>query len=391
MKICMVTRAYITNSSGGMEDYTAKLCESLSDLGHSVYIITSCHPDNIKKEIKNGIEIHYLENENPASYKGGFFRKSYQKFKELNKQLNFDLLHFQSSAGLGFLFKEVSIPIIITMHGSLETETRLSSHYRKDGFVILFKNYLKLYKRVLIHHLTISLMNKSNIIIVPSTFSKKIFSKYVKNSGKLKVVYHGLDNDEFKKINKVEAKEILGFEDKKIILCFSRLVQEKGVQTVIQAFKDLQRNNYQLVICGDGSYRNQLVNLVESQKIKNVIFTGLVPEDLKSTYYSAADLFVNPELTKPAFGLVTIEAMACGTPVIATKHGATEEIIDNQDFLFTPGNSFELGEKLQLFFDKNKDELNILNNEVYKNQIKNYSLEKMICNTIDLYKEALGR
>ena len=58
MRVCMITRAYTTNSSGGMEDYTQKLCEGLVKQGIDVTVITTRHPKGIKEEEVNGVHLH---------------------------------------------------------------------------------------------------------------------------------------------------------------------------------------------------------------------------------------------------------------------------------------------------------------------------------------------
>ncbi|WP_419955142.1 glycosyltransferase family 4 protein [Neobacillus niacini] len=375
-----------------MEDYTKKLCENLIKAGHKVTVITSSSKHGKTFENLNGVNINYLDNKEPGSYKGGFFKKSYKTFKKLDKVEMFDIVHFQSSAAIGFLTKRINIPMIITMHGTLKTETKLAKFYRKDGMLPLIFNTIKMYKRLIIHFLTLLTFIKSSYIIIPSEFSKNTFKMYVENK-KLKVIYHGIENYTYSDEKQVAAKEKLGLKNKKVILCLSRIVEEKGIQTALDAFKKMQNleesQEYVLVIAGDGPYKTQLERKVEIDKIQNVFFVGFISEKEKDQYYCAADLYINPELTIPAFGLVSIEAMARGTSVIATNHGATKEIIKDNNFLFTPGDSNDLEDKIIKFFNKPIEERTIINERFLKSQNERFTIKNMINQTLSLYKNAI--
>src|SRR5208283_4207651 len=98
-----------------------------------------------------------------------------------------------------------------------------------------------------------------------------------------------------------------------------------------------------LVIAGDGDYRSALESDVQSRQLKNVTFLGKVEEAKLPALYSAADIFIHPDLTAPAFGLVAVESMACGTPVLASHTGALPEVLSSDSgFLFPRGDAHQL-------------------------------------------------
>lgn len=77
----------------------------------------------------------------------------------------------------------------------------------------------------------------------------------------------------------------------------------------------------------------------------------MIFDDQRALYYNAADLFLYPELTQPAFGLVGAEAMACGVPVIGAKHGAIPELLREWEIFFTPGDADDLRKKIASALD----------------------------------------
>ncbi|QGG55273.1 glycosyltransferase family 4 protein [Paenibacillus sp. B01] len=391
MKICMLSRAYVTNCSGGMEDYTQKLCEGLVKKGHEVTLITSRHPQSIPHEIFNGVEIFYLDNPSPLSYKG-FFIKAIIKYRELDKIFHFDVLHSQSSAALASLIFSINTPLITTMHGSLKTETQLNPNiFNRKNSKEKILTVLKLYKRIFVHFLTKIMLKKSSAIIVASEFSKRKFSNK-KIDHKIRVVYHGIKDDLLKRSDKIEARKALKMNsDQKVLLCLGRIVQEKGIQVVLESLKilDQKRNDIVLVIVGKGPFEDELKKIVEKMRLDNVVFAGFVHDSDKYLYYSAADLFIYPELTSPAFGLVAAEAMACGTAVISSDHEATREVIGDQSFLFTPSNHEELAMLIDDYFSKSDSEKENIINNFNLRQKKLFSYERMISDTEELYKKII--
>jgi glycosyltransferase involved in cell wall biosynthesis len=112
-----------------------------------------------------------------------------------------------------------------------------------------------------------------------------------------------------------------------------------GLDNLLKAIALLKEKtcNVHLVMGGEGPERNNLENLIRNYGLKDdVSMTGFIPADQLPKYYGAADFFVLPTRELEGFGLVTPESMACGTPVLGTPVGGTEEILSGFDsqFLF---------------------------------------------------------
>ncbi len=103
-----------------------------------------------------------------------------------------------------------------------------------------------------------------------------------------------------------------------------------GLDTLIQAMAILRQQapDLLLLIGGAGSLRSDLESLTGSLDLQgHVRFLGFIPDNELPLYYQASDAFVLPTRELEGFGLVTIEALACGTPVLATPVGATPELL----------------------------------------------------------------
>jgi len=130
-------------------------------------------------------------------------------------------------------------------------------------------------------------------------------------------------------------------ERRPVCIYVGRLSQEKGLQTLIEAWRQWGTNAPTLKIIGDGDLREELQRLA---KDLNVQFMGILgPEQVKEEM-SAASLLILPSMGLEAFGLVVIEAMRLGTPVMVSDLGPLPDLVDHGDsgLIFQAGNSSDL-------------------------------------------------
>ncbi|MEW6670463.1 MAG: glycosyltransferase family 4 protein [Thermodesulfobacteriota bacterium] len=179
-------------------------------------------------------------------------------------------------------------------------------------------------------------------IIVLSQFTRdKLRGAYRIPPGKIAIIPGGVDLVQFKPAgDKASIRRALNLPDDKIVLFTVRnLVPRMGLENLIDALKTLVANapDICLVIGGTGPLRHELERRAEELGVDGSIrFEGFIPEDYLPKYYQMADLFILPTRELEGFGLVTLEAMACGVPVLGTPVGGTLEIISQFDpgFLF---------------------------------------------------------
>lgn len=206
------------------------------------------------------------------------------------------------------------------------------------------------------------LAKKCQNIIAPTEQEKKhLICSYGTASEKIKVIPCGVNLQLFRPLDKYESRLRLGFNDEKIILFVGRIDPIKGIDTLIKSIPYLkEKQKLRLVIIGDDAHSQLLLiklkKLVDSLQLKGkIIFKGIVPQEQLPYYYSAADVCSVVSYYE-SFGLVALEALACGTPVVARNVGILDQLIKqgkNGWVLKTHHSPEELAEKLAFFLSRN--------------------------------------
>jgi glycosyltransferase involved in cell wall biosynthesis len=204
----------------------------------------------------------------------------------------------------------------------------------------------------LISPLTNYIIKNVDAIVVPGTMSRSFQIKIGAIPEKIFIAPNIVDNEIFieKSLKFKQEKENFKREfnilNEKIILFIGQLIERKGVEYLIKAYKKI-KDSYDevcLIIVGDGVLKNELEKICIKEYIKDVHFTGWISEEEKIIYYSIADLFVLPTL-KEIWGLVINEAMCCGLPVISTRAaGCAMDMIKpgENGFIVEPANVDQL-------------------------------------------------
>ena len=188
-------------------------------------------------------------------------------------------------------------------------------------------------------------MSAANAIVVSTEQERSDISRlYNSEPEKISVLPAGVDLELFRPADKVEARRSLGLPDRNIVLSVGRVEPLKGFDTLLQAMASLddRSDNMVVIVGGDEDASPELERLRELSRSlglgESVMFTQAVSQERLSMYYNAADVFAMPSYYE-SFGLVALEAMACGVPVIASrvsgprsfvKSGVTGYLIDRR-------------------------------------------------------------
>ena len=249
--------------------------------------------------------------------------------------LRFDLIHAHftwPSGYIGIRLKEkYGKPVIITIHENgdwFDQEVGMDHPYIKAAW----SNADALIR---VNRKDVPVLQRFNdqVFTIPNGFSP---------------VFHPIDP--------IVAKERLGLSmDKKIIFTLGNLVKRKGFNYLIDAMEWIcsQRNDVICYIGGAGPEMWRLQKQIDQLHLgKKVRLLGSVPSDQVSFWMNACDFFILPSLSE-SFGVVQIEAMACGKPVVSARNRGSEEVIVSDDYglLVDPKDPEDLAEKILTALD----------------------------------------
>lgn len=339
MNILFVSDASIRDIIGGAERVLYEQATGLARRGHDVHILTRKLPDHkSNQEIIQGVrEWRYdVDQSNDLSFIISTLLNCKRLFASIQNQYPFDCINFhQPFSALGVIHFPASKKIkrIYNCH-SLSFEEFRSRNPKPKGVIRRVLYFLNVKARKFIER---RVLNKSDRIVVLSRFvQEKLWRAYEIPSEKIMVVPGGVDLQRFyPAADKAEIRQSLNIPQEKVILFSVRnLVPRMGLKNLIYAIKEVVKAvpDIYFVLGGKGTLKNDLILLSQNLGVENHIrFTGFIPEEKLPDYYRSADIFILPTLELEGFGLVTLEALASGVPVLGTPIGGTKEILGRLD------------------------------------------------------------
>ncbi len=222
-------------------------------------------------------------------------------------------------------------PLCYTFYGPWHLEFLLDAGMRRDlpGWKRVTRPLWAPTKAGVARCIERAAMRRSDRVIVLSTFgAQQLASIHGVGGGRVSVIPGGVDIKRFAPASDRRAvREGLGLSTAgPLLFTVRRLVPRMGLEGLLKALQGLP--GVRLVIGGEGWLRSRLEEATAALGIgERVQFTGFIPEAELPRYYQAADLVVLPSVALEGFGLIALEALACGTPVVATPGGGAVDVL----------------------------------------------------------------
>lgn len=322
----------------------------------------------LKYNVEDGLKTYRYKNynyipKNPLMFK--VFNKRMEKlYKEIvKKEGAIDIIHAQSSLWGGisaaYIAEKYNIPLVITEHSSVER----GPYVKKSYIPFICDSYKKAQK----------------VITVGNGLKNEIESLSGRHD--IEVIGNLVDLSKFTIKKRIKNEKFIFFS-----LAF--LEGEKGFDTLIKSFaKKFKDKEAVLYIGGDGSQRSWLEALTVENGVKDqIIFLGALSRDDVAKWMNKCDCFVLPSRYE-TFGVVYIEALASGRPVIGALNGGAEDIINNLNGYLIPIDDIDiLAEKMIEVYDniESYDE-----EEISSDCLKRFSPKVIVNKIISVYKEVL--
>ncbi len=318
--------------------------KELESRGHSVYIFTSTKFLSKTPKRKNIFLYPGVGFKPYPQYSMALF--PYNSILKLNK-LDIDIIHAQTPFFMGFAgmmsAKLGKYPIVGSFHTMVNNKSVINDYYPKNPQLRkLTSKYLWKY--------VIFFYKKCNVTISPSTVITQMLKHHGLNT--VTTVPNSVDTTHFTpKINGDQFRQSMGIKDnEKIVLYVGRLSKEKKLDVLLKAAKELskKKKDIKFLIAGSGPADIYYKTIMRRLGLENVQFLGPISREKLPEVYAAADVFCIPS-TFETQGIVALEAMASGKPVVCADYLALKELIINgkNGEKFNPGDYLACSKKIE--------------------------------------------
>lgn len=348
-----------TRDTGGMSVYVLELARELGKLGHGVDVYTRVHDpeDRIIYELnQNARLIHLRAGEDGEMHKLAVyphlpdFVRRLEDYRRDN-HLHYDLVysHYWLSGWVGRrLQKWWQVPHLAMFHTLGAVKNAVGVGEKEPELRIKTERSV--------------IRDCSRIIAATGQEKEDLMRYYGAAAERVRIIPCGVNMDTFRPVDKKEAKKQLGLNGSKAIIFVGRIEPLKGIDRLLMAMTYLQNGRRpRLLIVGGGENSRQEIERLrklagELQIDDSIDFLGLIKQSELPLFYSAADVCVVPSHYE-SFGLVALESLACGTPVVSTKVGGAESIIRHGETGFLVGDNepHSLAEKIMQVLSQSGD------------------------------------
>jgi len=345
MKILFVADVSIASVASGSERVLYEQTTYLVERGHEVHLLTRRSPfhESGEEEINGVKEWRYsFDKTLPYPFLRSIFFDCRRSFNAIQAESSFHIINVhQPFSAVGALSSRASkgIATFYTCH-SLSFQEYASQSSPPTNFREWLSYRIQLLGRKLAEKT--ALMKSSHIIVLSEYTKDKLQSTYGLPPAKIHVIPAGVDLTRFRPHDdKQSVRNRLGIPNGHFTLLTVRNLEPRmGLENLILAFNKILEatKHVLLVVGGEGPLTQDLKSLARDAGVADFVkFTGYIPEEELPSYYQMADLFILPTVELEGFGLVTVEALASGLPVLGTPVGGTKEILTHMgpEFLFS--------------------------------------------------------
>lgn len=341
MKILFVADVSFSFPTSGAEEVLSKQAFGLSHKDIEVFAITRKNGNSAYVEYKDSIGVkeacYNTDIRKIIKFLNAVYKIPSKIFDDYTKKNSFvaSICH-QPFTCYSLIVKRkiMGVPLIYVFHSPNHEEYLLSCG-QQNGY----SRYIQAKLR---RGIEAFCLKRSQKVMVLSQFMKqKVIDIHRIPEDQIVVNPGGVDLKRFAfQENRIDTKEELMLPTGKIhLLSVRNLEPRMGLDNLLKAIYLLDKKgaNLHLTIGGDGPEKLCLENLIKDFGLEScVTMTGFIPSEQLPSYYGAADFSILPTRDLEGFGLVTVESLACGTPVLGTPVGGTKEILSNfsSAFLF---------------------------------------------------------
>ena len=325
MKVGTLTWEFPPRVVGGIARHCEGLAQALVQQNHDIHLFTLDFPGSPNYEEMNGVKVYRASTElghpNFLTWVLMFNHFLSKRMADVTKSIDFDVLHVHDwlAAFSGISFKHyIKKPMVLTVHS---TEVgRAQGLNSPDSFSINGIEWWATYEA-------------DRVIVCSQSMKKEICDHFNLSLDKVDVIPNAIDVTKYQiPVDRGAVRQRYGVGyGEKLILCVGRLVPQKGIEYFIRAIPTIVKRypEAKFIVVGEGWSRDILeAEARASGHVKKIRFTGFASDKEVIEIMTSADVLVVPSIYEP-FGIVALEGMATGVPVVASQVGGLAEVIDH--------------------------------------------------------------
>jgi len=359
---------------GGMQRHVENLFAALADKVNFVHLVPSRDRKSARFSLHGApvIRMSSLNLDGSVTFTPGLLYEA----ARLHRQYHFDVIHLHfpdPMSHLAAMCLPAEIPRIITWHADITRQKKL----------------LMLYRPFLVRAL-----HKAAAIVVatPNHISSSKELSQLEEKNKCHIIPYGFDLEPFLEPH-ADTVHIQNTFPGKRIFALGRHVYYKGFDVLIKAMQQISQDAH-LILGGTGPLTEQWQEIAALCGVTDrVHFVGHIPEEQLPAYYQACDIFCLPSVSRAeAFGIVQVEAMACGKPVVSTTLGNGVDYVNQHGITgmtVPPNDADALAVKINMLLGDDSLRQKF-GRQARKRATDEFSLEKMGISTLALYRGVLN-
>ncbi len=320
MKIGMLSEFYYPQP-GGVSEHIRAVSQELTDLGHDVVVLTS----NIRGDVpETGARVRRVGSSFPIRYNGSLSRISLgwrlgSALRQVLREEDLDVLHVHNPL-------MPTLPLLALRHASCPVVATFHSYYQRDLLLEIFQGPLR------------KLLSRTQARVPVSLSAQKAVTGLF--PGDYQIIPNGVDYDFFSQAVTLRKRQVR-HNQRRYLLFVGAQVPRKGLPILLHAFPRIAEEcpDVDLLVVGDGPGPDRMKRQVPRPLRERVHFLGCLPRRRLLECFTSADIFCAPSLGRESFGMVLLEAMAAGVPVVASDIEGYRNVVthDRDGYLIPPG------------------------------------------------------
>lgn len=390
MRILLITNQFHPPRSAGSGESSSIIYHQLQEKGHEVDLLIF-DEEKYKED--------YMKTEFGENYREPTLRNVLDEISQI-KDGEYDIIH-QYGGGIA----KAAVPLKAKKFKETKTVTTLNGvkpgcfNYKeyfegKKGCCSILNRFKHIHKekgkKTIPYFTLFSLFRhyskKHDLFFAQSEAIEDLYSNSGFDRSKFRIVGNFYDPKFYEKIQNIETSEK---EDRVNILYVGRIIKKKGIDHLIQAFKEIPEEKAELTIVGNTPPRYEPVEIPDKENIELKGFLPYNSKELVSTY-KESDIFVHPGIWPEPFNRTIIEAAISRNALVVSDVGAPPEAFKDEALIFKKGEVKDLEEKLRKLIN-NKQLREELMEKAFKKTKKKYSPEKCISKIEKHYKELINK